>query len=158
MIYCDLLLWRVSYLGNKVPRVLITPVGMPMWPLCANDHDTTHAQDKVVSLNLIWSESAQWLLSYSVHKVKKALIVPVGTLMWPRCANDHDVAHLQTKMFPINFIHNESAQWLLSYGCKVWAGWPAKQMETIPYSPFFTSERRGYTVTRLIFPIPSQYS
>ena len=36
----------------------------------ANDHDVAHLLSKTIPMNLIWSKSAQWLLSYSVCKVQ----------------------------------------------------------------------------------------
>ena len=36
----------------------------------ANDHDVAHLQAKTIPMNLIWSESAQWLWSYSIRKVR----------------------------------------------------------------------------------------
>ena len=41
----------------QIPWALITPIGMPMWSQWANEAEA-------VPMNLIWSESAQWLLSY----------------------------------------------------------------------------------------------
>ena len=38
--------------------------------------------------------------------------------MWPRWANDHDVAHLQAKTVPMNFIWSELAQWMLRSGVR----------------------------------------
>ena len=35
-------------------------------------------QTKMVPKNLIWSESAQWLLSYGIRKIPGALIMPMG--------------------------------------------------------------------------------
>ena len=49
--------------------------------------------------------SGQWLLSSGICKIiPGAFITPMGTLMWAQWANDHDVAHLQVKMVPMNFI------------------------------------------------------
>ena len=39
--------------------------------------------------------------------------MPVGSPMWPRWSNDHDVAHPHAKMVPMKLIWSESAQWLL---------------------------------------------
>ena len=36
----------------------------PMWAQWANDQDVAHVQAKMVPMNLIKSESAQWLLNY----------------------------------------------------------------------------------------------
>ena len=34
-----------------------------------SDHPVAHPQTKTIATNLIWSESDQWLLRYSVRKV-----------------------------------------------------------------------------------------
>ena len=44
------------------------------------------------------------------------IITPMATPMWTRWGNDHDVAHLQAKTFPMSSIWSESVQWLLNYG------------------------------------------
>ena len=87
-------------------------------------HCYTHTHcDIAIWKNLIWSESAQWLLSSGVGKIPRAFIMPIGMPIMPPWANAYDVAHLQPKIVPINLIWSESAQGLLSYGiCKVWAG------------------------------------
>ena len=86
---------------------------MSMWHLWTNDNHTAHVQAKAVPINLIWSELAQWSLSYSIRKVPNALM-PVGTPMWPRWTNNHGVAHPQAKTFLMNLIWSQSAQWLWS--------------------------------------------
>ena len=96
--------WLLNYSICKVCKELIVFVGMPMWPWWANDHDVAHLQSRTVPINLIWSESAQWLLSFAIHKVPRAFIMSVGTPMWPRSANDWDVAHRKAKIVPMNFI------------------------------------------------------
>ena len=58
-------------------KELIVSVGMPMRPWWANDHDVAHPESRRVPINLIWSESAKWLLSSAIHKVPRALILPV---------------------------------------------------------------------------------
>ena len=50
------------------------PWARPIMPPWANNHDVAHLQAKTVPKNLIWSESAQWLLSSGVHKNPEALI------------------------------------------------------------------------------------
>ena len=44
-------------------------MGMPMWPQWANANKNADLQTKLVSTNIIWSESAQRLLSYGTRKV-----------------------------------------------------------------------------------------
>ena len=86
---------------NRVPRALITPGCIPIWPRWAHYHGVAHVGVKIIPMNLIWSESARWLLSYGVRNVPgRAFITPVGTPMWHRWANDHNVAHIQLKKVP----------------------------------------------------------
>ena len=79
----------------------------------ANDHDIAHLQAKKTDES-IWSKSAQWLLSYSICKAQRALIAPMGMLMWPWWANGHDIAHLQGTAVKMNLIWSECTWWLLS--------------------------------------------
>ena len=58
-------------------------------------------------MSLILSESAQLLLSNSIHNVPRALIRPVGMYIWARQANDHKAAHVQDTAVPMNFIWSE---------------------------------------------------
>ena len=53
-------------------------------------------------VNLIWSESTQWLRSSDVRKIQGAIITPMGTPIMPPWAKDHDVAHVQAKAISIN--------------------------------------------------------
>ena len=48
------------------------------------------------------------LLTSGVSKIPGALITPMGMPMGARWANDHDVAHLQTKTVLMNLIWSES--------------------------------------------------
>ena len=60
-----------------------------------NCHPVIASRNKMVPKHLIWSESAQWLLSSGmICKIPRAFIMPMGMPIW---ANDHDVAHLQDK-------------------------------------------------------------
>ena len=61
--------WLLSSTILKIPGALIMPMGMPIMPVWANDQDTEHLQAKMVPKNLIWKESALWLLSYGIRKV-----------------------------------------------------------------------------------------
>ena len=88
---------------RKVPITLITSVDMSLWPRWANNYGVAHSQAKMIPVNLIWSESAKWLLISVVHKTPGAVITSTGTSMWPQWANDHDVAHLQAQTVPINW-------------------------------------------------------
>ena len=54
------------------------------------------------------------LLSTGICRIPGALITHMGMLMWLQWVNDHDSAHTQTKMVPMNLSWSESAQWLLS--------------------------------------------
>ena len=74
------------------------------WARWANDHDVAHLQAKTFPMNLIWGESAQWLLSYDIYKFPRALIMSVGKPMWPQWANGHDETHVQAKTIPMNSI------------------------------------------------------
>ena len=92
------------------------PMGMPIMPEWAIDHDVAQLQAKTVQMNLIWSESDQWLLSYGIRKIQRALIMPMGMPIMPEWTNDHHVAQLEAKTIQINLIWSEWDQWLLSYG------------------------------------------
>ena len=72
-------------------RALIMPMGMPIMPPWANGHGVAHLQPKTVPMNLIWSESAQWLLSSSVRKIPGALITSMGMPIMPPWANDYNI-------------------------------------------------------------------
>ena len=87
-----------------------------LWLWWADDHDIAHLQAKTVPINLIWSESAQWLLSCGIRKIPGVLNTPMGMPKRPQWANDHDVAHLQANVVPMNLIWSESAHRLLSSG------------------------------------------
>ena len=91
------------------------PTGMPIMSPWANDHGVARLQTKKVPMNLIWSESAEWLLSSDVHKIPGTLITPMGMPIMATWANNYDVAHLQAKAVLKNLIWCESGQWLLSY-------------------------------------------
>ena len=67
--------WLLSFGVRKIPGALIIPMmpmGMPIIYIYiereTNDQDVAHLQAKTVPMNLIWSESAQWLLSHGVRK------------------------------------------------------------------------------------------
>ena len=49
------------------------PMGTPIMPTWANDHDVAHLQAKTIPKNLFWSELAQWLVSSGVRKIPEAL-------------------------------------------------------------------------------------
>ena len=76
-------------------QALIVPLVIPMWPRLPIDHDVSHTQARTLPMKLIWSESAQWLLSSSVCKFSRALTTPLGTTMWPWWASH--APRLQTK-------------------------------------------------------------
>ena len=80
-------------------QALIVPLVIRMWPRLANDHDVSHTQARTLPMKLIWSESAQWLLSSSVCKFSRALTTPLGTPMWPWWACH--APRLQTKTAPM---------------------------------------------------------
>ena len=120
LIWSESTQWLLTSSIRKVTRMLIMPLGMPMWPWWANDHDVAHLQAKMVPMNLNWVESTQWWLRSSIRKVTRVINTPVGKPMWPWWENDHDVAHLQIKTVPMTLIWNESTQRLLSSSiCKV---------------------------------------
>ena len=110
--------WLWSCGVRKIPGALITHMGMPIISPWANDHHVAHLQAKTVPVNLICSESAQWLLSSSVRKIPGALNMPMGVPIMPQWANDHAIAHQQAKTVPMNLIWSESAQWLWSSGVR----------------------------------------
>ena len=110
--------WFRSPSVQKIPGTLIMPMGMPIMPPLANDHDVAHLQGITVPMNLIWSESANWLLSYSICKILGGLIMPMGMPIMPPWANNHDIAHLQARTVPMSLIWSKSAQWLWSCGIR----------------------------------------
>ena len=68
-----------------------------------------------VQINLIWNQSAQWLLFSGVCKFYEFYYGHVlGHVTWR--PNEHETAYLQAKAVPINLILSESARWLLSFG------------------------------------------
>ena len=77
--------WLLSFSICKIPGAIIMPMGMPILPSWANDHDIAHIQAKTVPMNLIWSESAQWLRHSSICKIPGALTMPI-MLPW-RCTS-----------------------------------------------------------------------
>ena len=62
--------------------------------------------------NLIWSESAQWLLSSGVCNIPGVIITPMDMLMWPRWANGHGAAYLRTKIILILIWDGPAQRWL----------------------------------------------
>ena len=84
-----------------------------MRPRRSNYHDVAYLQAKTVPMNLIWSESARWLLSSGIRWIPEALITTMGMPIMPPWTNDNDIAHLQAKAVQINSIWSEPAQWLL---------------------------------------------
>ena len=48
----------------QIPGALVMPMSTAIWPQRASDHDVVHLETETVPMNLIWSESAQGLLSY----------------------------------------------------------------------------------------------
>ena len=61
LIWSESAQWWWSSVVRKISGVLITPMGMPIMPTSANDYAVAHLQAKTVPMNLICSESAQWL-------------------------------------------------------------------------------------------------
>ena len=106
--------WRVPCRMNKFPRVLI----IPMRPWWAKDQDVTRLHIKTIPDDLIWSESAQWLLSSSSHKIPRAFMMPRDTPIMPPWANYHDIAHLQAETVLMSLIWSESANCLWSCGTR----------------------------------------
>ena len=79
-----------------------------MWSQWANGHGIAHVQAKTIPMDLIWTESVQWLLINGVHRVPRAPAHVVPISKWPQC-------HTYTgKMVPMNMIWSESAPWLQS--------------------------------------------
>ena len=110
--------WLLSYGVRKIPGAFLMPMGMPMMPEWACDHDVAQLEAKTVQMNLISSESDQWLLSYGVRKIPGAFLMPMGMPMMPEWACDHDVAQLEVKTVQMNLVWSESDQWLQSYGVR----------------------------------------
>ena len=75
---------------------------MPVLPPWANNHDVTHLQAMAVPMNLIWSESTQWLRRSGV-KIPGALSTPMGTPIIPPWANDHNAAHVRGGTVPMHY-------------------------------------------------------
>ena len=82
----------------------------------ANDQDVAHPQAKIVPKNLIWSESAQWLLSSGICKIPRTFTMPSDMPIMPPWVNGHDIAHLQAKTIPMNLIWSKTAPWVLCSG------------------------------------------
>ena len=79
-----------------------------MWSRWVNDHDIAHVQSKTIPMDLIWTESVNWLLINVVRKVPRAPAHVDQISKWPR-------HHTSTgKMVPMNMICSESAPWLPS--------------------------------------------
>ena len=91
LIWSESAQWLLNSGIHKIPGALIMPMGMPIMPVQENDQDNTHLHAKVVSNNMIWRESAQWLLSSGFHKIPVAFIMPMAmpimshTGKWPWC-------------------------------------------------------------------------
>ena len=117
LIWSESAQWLLSSDIRKISGALITPMDTPIMPPWAHDHAVAYLQAKTVPMNLIWSESAQWLLSSGVQDSRSPYHVP-GMAIMPPWANDHGVAHLQACTVPMNLIWSESAHWLLSYGIR----------------------------------------
>ena len=114
--------WLLSSGIGKILDALIAPMGMPIMPPWANNHDVAHPQAKTVQKNLIWSESTQWFLSSSVCKIPEALIThsrslycvyghahvaPLGKWSWCYTSRGWD----SSNSLDLEWI----GQWLLSY-------------------------------------------
>ena len=82
----------------------------------ANNQDVAHLQAKIVPKNLIWSESAQWLLSSGICKIPRTFTMPIDMLIMPPWVNGHDVAHLQAKTIPMNLTWSKTAPLVLRSG------------------------------------------
>ena len=69
----DLISHKMSYIrwgkNQADPWRIPRPVNKVLKAWRANEHHVTHLQAKTVPMNSIWSESVQWLWSYSVCKV-----------------------------------------------------------------------------------------
>ena len=89
---------------NKVPRVLITPVGTPMWSRWTHDHDIADPQAKMRPSDCGVPASTRFCgpLSRPCAPAKNTAAnagcdlagvapVPMCTPIMPRWANDHDV-------------------------------------------------------------------
>ena len=61
---------------RKILGAPIMPMGTPIRPRWANYHGVAHLRAKAVSMNLIWSESAQWLLSSRAARFQGPLLCP----------------------------------------------------------------------------------
>ena len=116
LIWSESAWWLLSSGIHKILGALIMTMGMSIITIWANYHDAAHLRAKTVPKNLIWSESNQWLLSFSIRKIPRAFIMPMGIPIMPPWANYHDAAHLQAKTVPMNLIWSETTQWLLSSG------------------------------------------
>ena len=132
----------------------VAPMGKWPWYFTSPGHGAAYLQAKILSINLIWSKWALWLLSYGNPIVPRTLMTLVVMPMWPWWTNGHDVAHLLARTIPMNLIWSESAQLLPSYGiCKVWAGWTDGRMDkktngkrAFHNPPFFLWKGRGTTM------------
>ena len=88
----------------------IAPMGTPMLPQWANDHDVVNLPAKTVPINLISSESTP-LPSSGASSVQRAFITPMVALMWPRYANFNDAGHLRANKFQWTWLNRSSSCW-----------------------------------------------
>ena len=111
---CWLIISEVQWQSPEINKQ-ITGGSPALWTRC---QAVAHLQTKAVPQDLIWNESAQWLRSSSVRKIPEAFITPMDMPIMPPWANDHGVAHLQTKTVRTNLIWSDSVQRLLSCGIR----------------------------------------
>ena len=83
--------WLLGYGIGKNPWGLITPMSMPITPQWSKNHDLAFLQTKTVSMNLIWSESAHWLLGYGIRRIPGALIKIMGMSIMSLWANNRQI-------------------------------------------------------------------
>ena len=69
--------WLLCCGIHTIPGAFLTPMGTSMWAWWGNKHDVAHLWTKMVLINLIWSESTQWLQSSSLCQIPEARITPM---------------------------------------------------------------------------------
>ena len=71
----------------QIPWAFIKPMSMPRLTQWANDHAIiAHLEAETVLMNLIWSESAQWLLSYGLDEWMDQCSI-LASARWSEAAN-----------------------------------------------------------------------
>ena len=84
--------------------------------------------NRLIAFRRTWLGMNQWIRSVFAEfrglQDSSILYYAHGHPRWIQWPNDHEVAHLQAKTVPMNWIWRELAQWLMSYGIRRY--WPGR--------------------------------